>query len=60
MPAREPKGVPFEVVVKGRDKTAATMYKHLRWLARKEREVLMDSVRRGLLDSILFGRRPGR
>lgn len=56
MPAREQKGLPFEVVLKGRDKTAAFMYKYMRWWIRSNREMLTTFSRRAVMDAILYGR----
>lgn len=56
MPAREHKGLPFEVVLKGRDKTAAFTYKYMRWWIRRNRETLTPASRRAVMDTILYGR----
>lgn len=56
MPARERKEMPFEVILKGRDRTAKFMYKYMRWWIRSNRESLIAGTRRAVLDSVLYGR----
>ncbi len=57
MPAREQKGVPFEVYVKGRDRAARGAYRLIRWWGRYNRENLSAAVRAGVIDAVLYGRR---
>lgn len=55
MPAREQKGVPFEIVSQDRGKVAAQLYRYSRWFSRRHRGELEKAVLKALTSKILYG-----